>query len=92
MSIQAWGWASEQKTGSPATKFVLLTLADIINDDGLCVVSQSYIANKCDMSQSAVSKALKKLESMGLITTIRNSVNNIPLGNVYKLNCPKEEV
>lgn len=86
MSIAAINWALQAKTGSPTTKLVLIKLADNANDDGECFPSQSNIAGQCELSIDSVSRHIKKLEEMGLVSVFRQKINGVKQRNHYTLN------
>ena len=67
MSHRATNWAFEQRGLKPATKLVLLCLADRHNPDYGCFPAQDTLANDTEMSRSALNEHLKTLEEAGLI-------------------------
>lgn len=67
MSHQATAWAFAQRGLSPATKIVLLYLADRHNPDHGCFPSQARLAADCEMHRSSVNRHLKELVQAGLI-------------------------
>lgn len=67
MSHRATNWAFEQRGLKPATKLVLLCLADRHNPDYGCFPAQETLANDTEMSRSALNEHLKTLEAAGLI-------------------------
>lgn len=68
MSHEATAWAFKQKSLKPATKIVLLYLADHHNPEYGCFPSQQRLAEECEMSARSVRDHLKTLEERGLIT------------------------
>lgn len=63
----------ELKTGNATAKAVLLRLADYANDAGECFPSTTRIADELELSRQAVSNAIKRLESIGLIKISRET-------------------
>ncbi|MEM9014070.1 MAG: helix-turn-helix domain-containing protein [Pseudomonadota bacterium] len=75
MSHRATNWAVEACKGrglKPGAKLVLWHLADRHNPDHGCFVSQSRLADDCEMSRSALNDNLDRLEEAGLIRRIVN--------------------
>lgn len=72
MSFLAMSWAIKQRGIKPATKLVLMILADCHNrHTGRCDPSQARLADECEMSRSTVNLHLQKLEDRGLIRRIQ---------------------
>lgn len=71
MSWAATSWASKVKTGSPAIKLVLLTLANFADDEGYCFPSQKTLAEITECGERSIRRYLDKLESMGIIRRVR---------------------
>lgn len=71
MSWSATAWASKVKTGSPAMKLVLLTLANFADDEGYCFPSQKTLAEITECGERSIRRYLDKLESMGVIRRVR---------------------
>lgn len=67
MSHEATNWAFKQRGLKPATKIVLLALADRHNPDFGCFPSKSTLAKDCELSERSVYDQLKILEKMGLV-------------------------
>lgn len=61
-------WAWEQNIPMSA-KMVLLALSDRANDDGQCWPGHDSMAKKCSMHRSTVLVQIKKLVSLGLISS-----------------------
>ena len=86
MSYKALSWALQQKDLKPATKIVLICLADRHNPDYGCFPSISKIAEDAEMSQKSVFTHLSKLEKAGLIARSGRIKNNgQQTSNEYKL-------
>jgi hypothetical protein len=67
MSHRATNWAFEQRGLKPATRVVLLYLADRHNPDLGCFPSQDQLAYDCEMSRRSVNDHLEALAELGLI-------------------------
>lgn len=70
MSHKATAWAFAMRHLKPATKIVLLQLADCHNPEHGCFPSQSFLADACEMSERSVRDHLTKLEELRLITRV----------------------
>ena len=69
MSYPATIWAMKQRCGSPTASRVLIALADFYNDEKGCAWPRlSTLAEICEISISTVTRALKRLEDLQLIT------------------------
>jgi len=71
MSHEATNWAFKQQGLKPATKMVLLSLANCHNPHHGCFPSKRRLAEDCEMSERSVADHLKKLEDAGLILKSR---------------------
>lgn len=71
MSHRATNWAFEQSGLKPATKLVLLHLADRHNPDHGCFPSQDRLAVDCEMSRASINVHLAALEEAGLIQRVQ---------------------
>lgn len=58
---------------SPAQKAVLISLADMANDEGVCWPSVALIASRTCLSDRAVQKAIKWLEEAGVVVATERS-------------------
>lgn len=67
MSHRATNWAFQQRGLKPATRVVLLYLADRHNPDYGCFPSQDQLAADCEISRRSVNVHLDELERIGLI-------------------------
>jgi Helix-turn-helix domain len=67
MSVDALSWAKKQRTGAPAPKCVLMTLADYADEDGVCWPSQETLAKVTEQSVDSVQRQLRQLEEIHLI-------------------------
>ena len=94
MSIPAMNWAFAQRGLKPATKLVLVCLADCHNaHTRRCDPSQETLAEECCMSRSTVNVHLKLLEEQGLIRRVQRSDKRThkQLSSLYLLGCDMEE-
>jgi hypothetical protein len=63
MSIETIGWAKRQRTGNPATRAVLVELANWANPTGLVEFRRiSDIADACEMSERTAQRHINRLE------------------------------
>ena len=71
MSWEATAWAQKVKTGSPATKLVLLTLANFADDEGYCFPSQKTLAEITECGERSIRRYLDNLEKLGALKRVR---------------------
>jgi hypothetical protein len=69
----------------PSTKLVLLCLADIADDDGVCWPHQDTIAQKTCLSIRAVRDCIRTLEEAGYIETEPKVYGGLKRGLVYQI-------
>jgi hypothetical protein len=67
MSIRAMTWAWTAAL-TPTPKLVLMALADIADDQGLCWPSIKALARKCSLSERSVQRVLHSLQSKELLS------------------------
>lgn len=91
MSGQALVWAANVRGLKPATKIVLIQLAERHNKDtGLCNPSIKTLAEDCEMDRTTVMRHLGVLELLGLITTqAAGKEDGGRANNQYLLHMPK---
>lgn len=77
MSHQATNWAMQQRDMKPATKTVLLCLADRHNPEKGCFPSHKRIAADACMSERSVRNHLATLEAMGLLRRVKGTGGRI---------------
>lgn len=65
-------WAFQQHGLTPTEKIVLLTLAHIADDDGVCAVAQEALADRCELPERTVRRVLTNLAEHGLIEMVGN--------------------
>jgi hypothetical protein len=86
MSIRASNWAWMIQL-SPAPKIVLLALADIADDAGVCYPSISHIAKKACLGERAVQRRLAELRQLRLLSVQRRfRKDGSPTSNLYSLH------
>ncbi|MEN0039833.1 MAG: helix-turn-helix domain-containing protein [Pseudomonadota bacterium] len=68
MSHKATNWAVEVRGIKPVAKIVLWHLANRMNPDFGCFVSQERLARDCEISRATLNRHLDTLEEAGLIT------------------------
>lgn len=90
MSHQATAWAFKQQGLKPATKIVLLYLADHHNPEHGCFPSQKRLAAECEMSERALRDHLGKLEKLNLITRTSRKSGTTFLSDVYELHFDRQ--
>lgn len=78
MSHTATNWALRQKGLKPATKIVLINLADRHNPDHGCFPSKKKLAEDCEMSERSVADHINILVDAGLVQVQKAS--NSPSG------------
>lgn len=67
MSVKALNWAFDQKTELPVDKLVLLSLADLANEDGQSWPSRRLLADRAMCSVDTVDRSIARLEASGII-------------------------
>ncbi|MBT9386959.1 helix-turn-helix domain-containing protein [Pseudooceanicola sp. CBS1P-1] len=94
MSIEAMNWAFAQRELKPATKLVLVFLANCHNQHTRrCDPSQQTLAEECCISRSTVNVHLNELERLGLIRRVQRSdkATRKQLSSLYLLGCDFQE-
>jgi helix-turn-helix protein len=71
MSIRIMNHVWDTDCANCTRKLVMLALADNANDEGVCWPSITTIALKCSMSDRAVTKHVRELETDGLLSVER---------------------
>jgi hypothetical protein len=66
MSITAMNWAWKQAL-TPTAKLVLMSLADMADDQGVCWPSIPRLAQKCTLSSRTVQRILQELVTAALL-------------------------
>lgn len=94
MSFAAIKWAVSQRGLKPATKIVLIALADRHHPEHGCFPSQETIAEDAEMSRASVNSHLGLLETLGLIQreTRLHPTNKRQLVTRYELRFDRKAV
>ena len=86
MSFTLMAQAIKIKTGNPARKLILLKLADIADDNGICWPSYAHIADQCEMTRrSAIAHIDALIKDGYLIKTTRKISSDLNHSNKYQL-------
>lgn len=86
MSIQAMTetWSLDI---NPTSKLVLLSLADHVNEDGICWPSLKLLSKKCGLTYRSVVSHIKNLCDIGVITkSSRYDKSGNQRSNIYRFN------
>lgn len=86
MSIKSMNWAWNQQTGSPASKVVLMKLADNADDTGYAFPSIPLIGELCEMHPRSVQRHLRKLAGRNLLCWTNRYEAGVQSSNAYWLN------
>jgi DNA-binding transcriptional ArsR family regulator len=87
MSGKAVGWAFEQRGLTSGQKLVLLGLADHADDEGVCWPGRRKLAEKCDLTERSVTRALADLEAAKLVErTAKFGESGVQAGVIYRLS------
>lgn len=79
-----WAWSLPLK---PGPKLVLICLADMCDDNGLCFPKQSTIAKKTGFDRSTVNQHIKTLKQTRLIQQTQQRYRDGRLrSSIYQLN------
>ena len=70
MNAPAILWARGVRVGGAIEKGVLLQLAAAANDDGVCLISRADLAQRAELSRSAVERVLITLGANGFIRRV----------------------
>lgn len=91
MSAQALIWAANVRGLKPATKIVLIQLAERHNKDtGMCNPSIKTLADDCEMDRTTVMRHIDVLAGLGLISKTANGGEGVGRQvNEYQLHMPK---
>jgi hypothetical protein len=84
ITIMTQVWKEEETSGSE--RLVLLALADIANDDGVCWPSMQTVAKKCNLSRRYIIDMIASLEGRNYLRRQKRLGNNGKLtSNIYKI-------
>lgn len=86
MAGKTVGWAFDQQIKNPTHKFVLVALADITDDHGVCWPKYNYLSNKTGLAKRTIAGAIKALcEANLIIKAQRTNDNGGNMSNAYRL-------
>lgn len=86
MSIKCMNWAWNQQTGSPASKVVLMKLADNADDTGYAFPSIPLIGDLCEMHPRSVQRHIRQLADRNLLCWANRYEAGVQSSNAYWLN------
>lgn len=86
MSIKCMNWAWCQRTGSPASKVVLMKLADNADDHGYAFPSIPLIGDLCEMHPRSVQRHIRQLAGRNLLCWTNRYEAGVQSSNAYWLN------
>lgn len=86
MSIKCMNWAWNQQTGSPASKVVLMKLADNADDTGYAFPSIPLIGDLCEMHPRSVQRHIRHLAGRNLLCWANRYEAGVQSSNAYWLN------
>lgn len=67
MSVEAISWALKQKVGSSSAKALLIVMANMANEHGLCYPSQKYLSESVEQDIKTIQKNINYLRDAGFI-------------------------
>jgi DNA-binding transcriptional ArsR family regulator len=73
MSTQCLNWAIRARTGSGTKKLVLLLLADHADEQHTCYPKIDTLAERSELSESAIEKAIAALRDAGFLRVLRRA-------------------
>jgi hypothetical protein len=65
MSVHVSSWVWKHSKAKGLTRIILLAIADMINEQGLCWPSNACLAKKCRVSKRAIQENIRKLVRLG---------------------------
>lgn len=86
MSIKCMNWAWNQLTGSPASKVVLMKIADNADDTGYAFPSIPLIGELCEMHPRSVQRHIRQLGGRNLLCWASRYEGGVQSSNAYWLN------
>lgn len=101
MSIEIMSWVWDEGPQDATERFVMLAMADIADDSGLCWPAVATIAARCCMSERNARRVIRKLEDGGWVATDagagRNNTNRYRLRKPdiamsARTNCPPGQI
>ncbi len=94
MSFEAMAWAMRQPVGRSSAKFLLVAMAECVNDKSeemLCFPSISHLAQATDMDPKSVKANLQKLRELGFIEDTGDRKGQTGRVVIYRLKTPEIE-
>jgi len=92
MSFEAIAWAMKQPVGRSSTKFLLVAMAECVNDKSeemLCFPSIAHLAKATEMDPKSVKANLLKLRELGFIEDTGDRKGLTGRVVIYRLKEPK---
>lgn len=71
-------WMMPKESLNPSATLVLMSLADQMNDEGLCWPSHKYTAERTGLSEKQVQRHVQTLKSLRLISVVKNEKGGRP--------------
>lgn len=65
MSVHVSSWVWKHSKSEGLTRIILLAIADMVNDQGICWPSNVYLAKKCRVSKRTIQEHVSKLVRLG---------------------------
>lgn len=87
-SIMNWVFGLPEPRGSE--RLVLLSLASIADQNGVCWPSLQTIARMAAVDRRQAIRIVQSLESVGFISIVRRREGDKNRSNIYQFNCPEE--
>lgn len=82
--VQGWVWDhAKAKDISGNDLVVLLKMADIADDDGMCYPSYAHLADKSNISVRTAMRVVEKLERLELVIAFRYPTQGLGRNNKY---------
>lgn len=89
MSMEAFSWVFNLDLPSPATKLILIALANSTDEDGFASLRQARLSKITGMTTRSIRTHLAILEELKILTKIpQTGVDGSTLANLFKLNIP----
>lgn len=90
MSVEAITWASKLSIGSSGAKFLLVAIANYSNAENKAWPSQKTLSDWTEMSDRSIRTHMTLLESLGLISRQKRSIDGSFLSDMITLNVGKD--
>lgn len=85
MSFEAMAWATRQKPKTPTQRLIILHLASMANQDGICWPSYRHLADVTGLSRRTVMRNMNELCDHGFLIRKRRRDGNTNKSNVFTL-------